>query len=133
MSKQEIKDEYKQMEGDPLIKSKIKKIQMEMSRQRMLTDVADSDVVITNPTHYAVALKYKKEESNAPIVIGKGIDFLAIKIKNIARDNKIPIIENPSMARALYDQLEIDQEIPEEFYEAIAEIFTYIYELNKKG
>lgn len=133
MSKKEIQDEYKQMEGDPLIKGKIRQIQQEMSRQRMLNDVSQASVVVTNPTHYAVALQYNKEEASAPKVVAKGIDFLAIKIKDIARQHHIPIIENPSMARALYDQLDINQEIPEEFYEAIAEIFTYIYELNKKG
>jgi len=133
MSKQEIKEEHKQMEGDPLVKGRIRQIQMKMSRQRMLQDVSDADVVITNPTHYAVALKYQKDQANAPIVTAKGINFLAIKIKDIARENKIPIIENPAMARALYDQLEVEQEIPKEFYEAVAEIFTYLYELNKKG
>ncbi len=132
MSKQEVKDEYKQMEGDPQVKGRIRSIQMKMSRQRMLKDVQNADVVITNPTHYAVALKYNKEEQNAPKIIGKGIDFLAIKIKDIAREHKIPIIENPALARALHDQVEIDQEIPSEFYKAIAEVFTYIYELNKK-
>jgi len=133
MSKQEIKEEHKQMDGDPLVKGRIRQIQMKMSRQRMMQDVSEADVVITNPTHYAVALKYQKDRSNAPIIAAKGINFLALKIKDIARENKIPIIENPSMARALYDQLEVEQEIPKEFYEAIAEIFTYIYELNKKG
>ena len=133
MSKQEIKEEHKQMDGDPLVKGRIRQIQMKMSRQRMLKDVSEADVVITNPTHYAVALKYKKDQANAPIIAAKGIDFLAIKIKDIARENKIPIIENPAMARALYDQLEVEQEIPKDFYEAVAEIFTYIYELNKKG
>ena len=131
MSKQEIKDEHKSMEGDPLVKGRIRSIQMKMSRQRMMKDVADADVVITNPTHYAVALQYKQGEQSAPKIVGKGIDYLAIKIKDVARENKIPIIENPSMARALYDQLEVEQEIPKEFYEAVAEIFTYIYELNK--
>jgi flagellar biosynthetic protein FlhB len=133
MSKQEVKDEYKQMEGDPLVKGRIRSIQMKMSRQRMLKDVASADVVITNPTHYAVALKYDKEKQNAPQMVGKGIDFLALKIKDIARENKIPIIENPALARALYDQVELEKEIPNEFYKAIAEIFTYVYELNKKG
>ena len=133
MSKQEIKEEYKQMEGDPLVKGRIRSIQMKMSRQRMLKDVATADVVITNPTHYAVALQYKKEEQNAPKMVGKGIDFLALKIKDIARENKIPIIENPALARALYDQVEVEKEIPNEFYKAIAEIFTYVFELNKKG
>jgi len=131
MSKQEIKDEYKQMEGDPLVKGRIRQIQMKMSRQRMLQDVADADVVITNPTHYAIALQYKQGEQSAPKMVGKGIDYLAIKIKDIARENKIPIIENPALARSLYDQIELEQEVPEEFYSAIAEIFTYIYELNK--
>ena len=133
MSKQEVKDEYKQMEGDPQVKGRIRSIQMKMARQRMMKDVQSADVVITKPTHYAVALKYKKEERNAPQVVGKGIDFLALKIKDIAREHKIPIIENPALARALYDQVEVESEIPSEFYKAIAEVFTYIYELNKKG
>jgi flagellar biosynthetic protein FlhB len=130
MSKQEIKDEHKQMEGDPLVKGRIRSIQMKMSRQRMMASVPDADVVITNPTHYAVALKYDKDNSSAPQVVAKGIDFLAIKIKDIARESKIPIIEDPALARAIYDQVEVDQEIPEVFYKAIAEIFTYIYNLN---
>ncbi|MDD2697804.1 MAG: flagellar biosynthesis protein FlhB [Arcobacteraceae bacterium] len=133
MSKQEIKEEYKQMEGDPQVKGRIRSIQIKMSRQRMMKDVQSADVVITNPTHYAVALKYDKEKQNAPQVVGKGIDFLALKIKDVAREYKVPIIENPALARALYDQVEIEREIPNEFYKAIAEIFTYIYELNKKG
>jgi flagellar biosynthetic protein FlhB len=131
MSKQEVKDEYKQMEGDPQVKGRIRQIQMQMSRQRMLSDVSEADVVITNPTHYAVALQYNKDKSSAPLLVAKGVDFLAIKIKDIAREKKVPIIENPSLARALYDQIEVEQEIPHEFYQAIAEIFTYIYELNK--
>ena len=131
MSKQEIKDEHKNMEGDPLVKGRIRQIQMKMSRQQMLSNVSEADVVITNPNHYAVALKYKKEQNNAPLLVAKGIDFLALKIKDIARENKIHIIENPAMARALYDQIDVDKEIPAEFYEAVAEIFTYIYELNK--
>lgn len=133
MSKQEIKDEHKQMEGDPLVKGRIRSIQMKMARQRMLSDVSDADVVITNPTHYAVALEYKQKEQNAPKIIAKGIDFLAIKIKDVARENNVPIVENPALARALYEQLEIEDEIPSEFYQAIAEIFTYVYELNKKN
>jgi len=130
MSKQEIKDEHKQMDGDPLVKGRIRQIQMKMAKQRMMSDVPDADVVITNPTHYAVALKYDKEKSSAPIVLAKGIDFLALKIKDIARESDIPIIEDPALARAIYEQLEVEQEIPEVFYKAIAEIFTYIYNLN---
>jgi flagellar biosynthetic protein FlhB len=132
MSKQEVKDEHKQMEGDPLVKGRIRSIQMKMAQQRMLKDVSEADVVITNPNHYAVALEYKQGEQNAPKMIAKGIDYLALKIKDIARENKVPIIENPALARALYDQVEVEQEIPNEFYQAIAEIFTYIYQLNKR-
>jgi flagellar biosynthetic protein FlhB len=130
MTKQEVKDEHKQLEGDPQIKGRIRKIQREMAMQRMMKNVENADVVITNPTHYAVALQYDQNKQNAPIVVAKGIDFLALKIKHIAKEHNITIIENPPLARALYDQVELDQEIPEEFYKAIAEIFTYIYQLK---
>ncbi len=132
MSKQEIKDEYKNMEGDPQVKGRIRRIQMKMAQQRMMSSVPDADVVITNPTHYAVALKYDNKVNSAPKIVAKGIDFLAIKIKDIAKDNKIPIIENPALARSLYDQIDIDREIPSEFYKAMAEIFSYVYELKRK-
>ena len=132
MSKQDIKDEFKNMDGDPQVKGRIRRIQMEMSRKRMMADVPDADVVITNPTHYAIALKYDNEVDSAPKMIAKGIDFIAVKIKDIAKENNIPIIENPALARALHDQIEIDQEIPSEFYKALAEIFSYVYELKKK-
>jgi len=132
MTKQEIKDEFKNMDGDPQVKGRIRRIQMEMARKRMMTEVPDADVVITNPTHYAVAMKYDNKVDSAPKVIAKGIDFIAIKIKDIAKENDIPIIENPALARAMYDQIEIDQEIPSEFYKALAEIFSYVYELKKK-
>ena len=132
MSKQEIKDEHKQMEGDPLVKGRIRQIQMKMSKQRMMADVPDADVVITNPTHYAVALKYDKDKTDAPVVLAKGIDFLALRIKDIALESKIPIVEDPALARALYDQVEVEQQIPETLYKAIAEIFTFVYNLNNK-
>jgi len=132
MSKQEIKDEHKQMEGDPLVKGRIRQIQMKMSKQRMMADVPDADVVITNPTHYAVALKYDSEKAEAPSVIAKGINFLALRIKDIAQESKIPIIEDPALARMLYDQVEVEQEIPSSLYKAIAEIFTFVYNLNNK-
>ncbi|WP_419769162.1 MAG: flagellar biosynthesis protein FlhB [Candidatus Marinarcus sp.] len=132
MSKQDIKDEYKNMDGDPQIKARIRRIQMEMSMKRMMSNVPDADVVITNPTHYAIAMKYDSKVTSAPVVVAKGIDFMAIKIKDVARENKIPIIENPALARALYNQIEVEQQIPEEFYKAIAEIFSYVYELKKK-
>ncbi|MAD42635.1 MAG: flagellar biosynthesis protein FlhB [Arcobacter sp.] len=132
MSKQDIKDEFKNMDGDPQVKGRIRRIQMEMSRKRMMSDVPDADVVITNPTHYAIALKYDKEVDTAPKMIAKGIDFIAVKIKDIAKKNNIPIIENPALARSLYDQIELEQQIPSEFYKALAEIFSYVYELKKK-
>jgi flagellar biosynthetic protein FlhB len=131
MSKQEVKDEHKQMEGDPLVKSRIRQIQMKMSKERMMADVPDADVVITNPTHYAVALSYDKEKSEAPMVVAKGINFLALKIKEIALESKVPIVEDPALARALYDQVEVEQQIPQSMYKAIAEIFTFVYNLNK--
>ena len=133
MSKQEIKDEHKQMEGDPQVKARIRSIQMKMSKQRMMAEVPNADVVITNPTHYSVALQYDESKKSAPVVVAKGIDFIALKIRDIAKESKIPIIEDPALARAIYDQVEVEQEIPEVFYKAIAEIFTYIYKLNGKS
>lgn len=132
MSKQEIKDEFKNMEGDPHVKGRIRRIQMQMAQKRMMSSVPEADVVITNPTHYAVALKYDNKVDSAPKVVAKGIDFLAIKIKDIAKEHRIPIIENPALARSLYDQIDVDREIPGEFYKAMAEIFSYIYELKRK-
>lgn len=132
MSKQEIKDEYKNMEGDPQVKGRIRRIQMQMAQKRMMSSVPDADVVITNPTHYAVALKYNNTVDSAPKIVAKGIDFLALKIKDVAKEHKIPIIENPALARSLYDQIDIDKEIPSEFYKAMAEIFSYVYELKRK-
>ena len=132
MSKQDIKDEFKNMDGDPQVKGRIRRIQMEMSRKRMMADVPDADVVITNPTHYAIALKYDNKVDSAPKMVAKGIDFIAVKIKDIAKENNIPIIENPALARALHDQIEMEQEIPSDFYKALAEIFSYVYELKKK-
>jgi len=132
MSMQEIKDEFKNMDGDPQVKGRIRQIQQEMSRKRMAQDVAESDVVVTNPTHYAVALKYDKEKHNAPIVVAKGVDFLAQKIKEIAKDNNVPIQENVALARALYAQVEVAETIPETFYAAVAEIFSYLQQLNNR-
>ena len=132
MSKQEIKDEFKNMEGDPQVKGRIRRIQMQMAQKRMMSSVPDADVVITNPTHYAVALKYDNKINTAPKIVAKGIDFLAIRIRDIAKENRVPIIENPALARSLYEQIDIDREIPSEFYKAMAEIFSYVYELKRK-
>jgi len=132
MSKQEIKDEAKNMEGDPLIKSKIKQKQMEMSRQRMMSEVPNADVVITNPTHYAVAIKYDNEQSHAPIVVAKGMDNVAQQIKKIARENNVHIVQNPPLARSLYAEVEVDKAIPEALFAAVAEILAYVYKMNGK-
>jgi len=132
MSKQEIKDEMKNMEGDPLIKSKIKQKQMEISRQRMMSEVPNADVIITNPTHYAVAIKYDDEKSHAPIVVAKGIDNMAQQIKKVARENEVHIIQNPPLARSLYAEVEIDRPIPEALFAAVAEVLAYVYKMNQK-
>ncbi len=127
MSKQEVKDEYKQMEGDPQVKARIKKLQMEMAQKRMMSDIPSADVVITNPTHYAVALRYDREKENAPRVIAKGIDHLALKIKDIARKNNIQVVENPPLARELYKSCEVDSIIPESLFKAVAEVLAFVY------
>ena len=132
MTKQEVKEEYKNTEGDPQVKSRIRALQREMASRRMMESVPEADVVITNPTHYAIAIKYDEQESDAPIVIAKGKLFIAQKIKEIARDNGVPIMENPPLARALFASVEIGEEIPEEYYTAVAEILAYVYSLNKK-
>lgn len=132
MSKQEIKQEYKTMEGDPIIKSRIKQKQKEMAMSRMMQEIPKADVVITNPTHYAVALKYDDEKMDAPYVVGKGLDFVAQKIKLVAKENDVPMMENRPLARALYSQAEVGQAIPEEFFKGVAEILAYVYKMKGK-
>ena len=132
MSKQEIKEEYKQTEGDPQIKSKIKEIQRRRAQERMMQQVPKADVVIRNPTHFAVALRYKPDQDNAPIVVAKGMDSLALRIVKVAEENKVAVIENVPLARALYADAELDQEIPPELYNPVAEVLVYIFRLNEK-
>lgn len=132
MTKQEVKEEYKQMEGDPQLKSKIKQKQREMSQRRMMQSVGDATVVITNPTHLAVAIKYEDGENEAPRVIAKGADNIAMKIKELAKESEVPIIENKPLARLIYNQVEIDEEIPQDMYQAVAEILAMVYKLNQK-
>ena len=132
MSMQEIKDEMKNMEGDPLVKSKIRQIQMQASRKRMMSEVPNADVVVTNPTHYAVALKYDEEKSYAPIVVAKGMDNIALQIKKIARENGVHIEQNPELARSLYSQVELDQAIPDELFSAVASVLAFVFKMNKK-
>lgn len=132
MSKQEIKDEYKQMEGDPQVKARIKRVQMEMSKKRMMQDIPSADVVITNPTHYAVAIRYDTEKEQAPKIVAKGVDHLALKIKEIAREHGIQIVENKPLARELYKKCEIDEMIPETLYKAVAEVLAFVYQSSNK-
>lgn len=132
MTKQEVKDEYKQSEGDPQIKSKIRAKMREASQRRMMQRLPEADVVITNPTHFAAAIKYDKESAEAPILVAKGADFLAQKIKEIARENNIEIVENKPLARMLYYNVELEQEIPPELYQMTAEVLAYVYNLKKK-
>lgn len=132
MSKQEIKDEYKQMEGDQQVKAKIKQKQRQMATQRMMQAVGDATVVITNPTHIAIAIKYEEGKSNAPKLVAKGADNLAIKIKDVAKENDVPIIENKPLARLMYKEVDIDSEIPQDMYQAVAEILVAIYKMKEK-
>lgn len=132
MTKQEIKDEFKQTEGDPTIKSAIRSRQQKMAHRRMMQRVPEADVVIVNPEHFAVALKYDENKGGAPVVIAKGKDNIALKIKEIARENDIRIEENPPLARALYKAVEIDMEIPPEFYQAVAEVLSYVFSLRAR-
>ena len=133
MTKQEVKDEWKNSEGDPMIKSKIRSAQMQMMQQKMMAAVPKADVVVTNPTHYAVAIRYNKDEAPAPLVVAKGIDFMAFKIREIAKNNNVPIVENPPLARALYKLVKVDSIIPAELYVAVAEILAFVYNKNKSG
>jgi flagellar biosynthetic protein FlhB len=131
MSKQEIKEENKQTDGDPFIKGRIRRLQREMARKRMMAAIPKADVVITNPTHFAVAIRYDAETMNAPCVVAKGADFLAQKIKEIARENGIPLIENKMVAQVLYKMVAVDQAVPENLYKAIAEILASVYSLKR--
>lgn len=132
MSKQEVKDEHKNIEGDPKIKSKIRSFGMKIIQQKMMAKVKEADVVVVNPTHYAVALMYDPQKVPAPVVVAKGVDFVAFKIREIAKNNNIPIIENKPLARSLYKLVEIDNIIPQELYTAVAEILHYVYSQKKK-
>lgn len=132
MSKQELKDEYKQQEGDPHVKGKLKQIRKERAKKRMMANVPKADVIITNPTHFAVALKYDSTSMPAPIVLAKGADDVAARIRELAKDHRIPIIRNPPLARILYDTTDIDEEIPFEHYQAVAKIIGYVYRLKGK-
>jgi flagellar biosynthetic protein FlhB len=132
MSKQEIRDEYKEIEGNPQIKSKIKEKQRQLALRRMMAEVPNADVIITNPTHFAVAVRYDANASDAPQVIAKGKDLIAQKIKETAKENKVPIVENKPLAQALYKSVEIGENIPSELYKAVAEVLAYVYSLRDR-
>lgn len=132
MTKQEVKDEYKRQEGDPQIKGKIKEVQRKMATMRMMNMVPKADVVVRNPTHYAVALKYDPQKDSAPVVVAKGKDHVALKIIEIAEKHGVYVTENRPLARGLYQAVEINQRIPEEFYKAVADIIAFLYRLKKE-
>lgn len=133
MTKQEIKDEFKQTEGNPEIRSKIKQKQREMARRRMMQDVPKADVIVTNPTHFAVALAYQQEAMGAPKVLAKGQDLVALRIRTLAKEHGIPIVENPPLAREIHRTVEIGQEIPGAMYQAVAEVMAFVFQLKQKG
>ena len=132
MSKQEIKDEYKQNEGDPQIKAKIRQIRIERSKKRMIAAVPEATVIITNPTHYAIALKYESGKMAAPVCVAKGVDVLALKIREVAKEHDVPVVENPPLARALYATVEVDEVIPQEHFKAVAQVIGYVMRLTGK-
>jgi flagellar biosynthetic protein FlhB len=126
MSREDMREEYKQQEGDPMVKGRLKQIRLERARRRMMAEVPKADVVITNPTHFAVALRYDQNAMGAPRVVAKGVDLVARRIREIAEESKVPIVENPPLARALYAAVELDQEIPPEHYKAVAKVISYV-------
>ena len=132
MTKQEVKDEFKEMEGDPLTRGRIRRIQREMARKRMMAAIPTADVVITNPTHYAVALVYDIEKMEAPQVVAKGVGFLAIKIKELAQKHDVPLVENRALAQTLYKTVDVGSSIPVTLYRAVAEILAYIYKTRNR-
>jgi flagellar biosynthetic protein FlhB len=131
MTLQEVKDEYKNSEGDPQIKARIRRTQREMSQRRMMQDVPDADVVVTNPTHYSVALKYDTEKAGAPIVLAKGVDELAMQIRKIAKGNEVPIVESPILTRSLYHTTEVGDQIPDQLFTAVAQVLAYVFQLKR--
>ena len=132
MTKHEVKEEFKQQEGNPQIKGKIRQKMREVSMRRMMQSVPEADVIITNPTHFAVALRYNNLIDEAPVVVAKGVDFVAKRIKEIAQENNIAIVENPPLARALYADVEIDKAVPYELWEAVVEVLAYVFKLKGK-
>lgn len=132
MTKQEVKDEYKQTEGDPHVRARLRQLRAERGRQRMMQNVPNADVVITNPTHYSIALQYDPDEMDAPKCLAKGVDEIALRIREVAKENNIELYENKPLARALFDSVEIDETIPQEHYQAVAQIISYVFQRQGK-
>lgn len=133
MTKEELKQEFKEMEGDPQLKARIRSQQREMARKRMMSEVPKADVVVTNPTHFAVALKYDRERMGAPVVVAKGMNLLAARIRELAAEHRVPVLEAPPLARALHRHTEIGEQIPARLYTAVAEVLAYVYQLGQYG
>lgn len=131
MTKQEVRDEYKDSEGKPEVKQRIRQLQRDASQRRMMAAIPDADVIITNPTHYAVALKYDPEKGGAPLLLAKGADFLALKIREIANEHKIQVLESPALARSIYYSTELEEEIPAGLYLAVAQVLAYVYQIRQ--
>ena len=131
MTKQEVRDEHKDQEGRPEVKQRIRQLQREMSRRRMMAAIPDADVIITNPTHYAVALKYDPEKGNAPVLLAKGVDLLALKIREIANEHRIQVLESPALARSIFYSTELEQQIPAGLYMAVAQVLAYVYQIRQ--
>lgn len=130
MTLQEVKDEHKNMEGDPKVKARIRRTQMQMSMKRMMQEVPSADVVVTNPTHYSVALRYKQGQDKAPVVVAKGVDEMAMQIRKVATEHKVPMVESPALARAIYYTTELERPIPDALFSAVAQVLAYVYQLN---
>jgi len=131
MTKQEVKDEFRNSEGKPEVKQRIRQLQYEASQRKMMSDVPDADVIVTNPTHYSVAIKYEQQGTRAPFILAKGVDFMALKIREVAREHEVPVMESPALCRAIYHTTEIGEEVPEELFIAIAQVLAYIYQLEQ--
>ena len=131
MTKQEVKDEHKDSEGRPEVKGRVRQLQREMSQRRMMTAIPEADVIITNPTHYAVALKYDPEKGNAPVLLAKGSDFIALKIREIGNEHRIQVLESPALARSIFYSTEIEQQIPAGLYLAVAQVLAYVYQIRQ--
>jgi Flagellar biosynthesis pathway, component FlhB len=131
MSRQDVKDEFKKQEGDPLLKGRIRQLQRQMAQQRMMSDVPTADVVVNNPTHYSVALKYQQGSMGAPRVVAKGSGLIALSIRELAAENRIPMLDAPPLARALYRHCETGAPVPTELYNAVAEVLAWVYSLRR--